>query len=1049
MTNPPLTGPEAIQHALSNLDLASLEAEQRKVIQDKKKTARPRAVRLLNILDGLRKNDIKPTDLMINHVPVIPPKFRPFAVTGDTFLPGDANELYRDLIEYRRLYDRTEKEMGRAGSGEVYADMNQAVKAAYGYGDSPNPKTKARAVKGFFETVTGSGPKSSFYQSKMLSKPVDTVGRGVIIPDADLGMDEVGLPEDMAWKLYGNYVQRTLVRGGMAAGAALRHIVDRTPQATKAMEEEFKKRPVVVTRSPAWHKFNATGQNPRLVKGDAIRINTFITEGHNADFDGDDANNQVVTAIPRGLISDLPSYLIDRFQIIGNTPDMFNKLQLPHVDPATHEVAVIDLEDFPHSSELIGEKQGTNSYIKFFYALPGTKVIAFDEATSSLVWADVSGWSEHTSPPVEIVTLSNRRQTFTDDDPRAVYGMDPVTGEMGRWTPTEALAKRIAVPCGRNLRELIATLEPIEEVAVTPTISSALDFEFGWFLGAMCGDGWWDKQDYDFYAKRNQKGLRTIHLADLTEDNSERLKRFIETHLDPEGTLYYHRLVSKKTEGDDRYGDTIKHSFNFAGSEHVAAFLQTHLGGDRDDNTAGSGNKRVPGFLFRAPEEFRRGFLSGMVDTDGSISINPAKPGGGGNVFSICSTSLRLIRELQALCMTLDVRASVTWSKETIAGNDCWILVMSSWDCKRLNLFDRLATSYKRENFVKAEVARENTAASFDKAVVPRCIFDVVQNDLVNPKVAKEDREAGADDLEWKMHQQNMCTQWVKAKTEGIVSRTSARKVLHHLGEMYARRVSARDAALVLLRSGHIAMTATNAKILRDGVYATAAPFSADRDKTSETYKLAAIVKTAAHAGGVLGARRYQNLLTRMEALPAYRGALDSELLSRWVRDILCQEHITWATVEDVQKTGIRETGYDLTVPGYETFMSADGVILSNTMSVHVPSSPEAVKDVQERMMASNMLWSIKDRTKTMANPKHEQIIGLTLGKAPGGQKRKFASDDEAMKAIEAGQIYPYERNTIMSDAKQIAFRTLIKDLIEQGVSMEEFLGDTTLPEHG
>lgn len=112
-----------------------------------------------------------------------------------------------------------------------------------------------------------------------------------------------------------------------------------------------------------------------------------------------------------------------------------------------------------------------------------------------------------------------------------------------------------------------------------------------------------------------------------------------------------------------------------------------------------------------------------------------------------------------------------------------------------------------------------------------------------------------------------------------------------------------------------------------------------------------------------------------------------------------------WAAIESVDYTGVPETGYDLTVPGYETFMSADGVILSNTVSIHVPSSPEAVKDVREKMMASRMPWSIKDRTKTLASPKHEQILGLTMGQKPGGQRRKFATDDEAMAAIEAGQV--------------------------------------------
>jgi DNA-directed RNA polymerase subunit beta' len=285
--NYPLTGPEAIEHALSRIDLDELEAEQRQVITSKKKTARPRAVRLLGIIAGLRKNQVGAGELMLKSVPVIPPKFRPFSVTGDTFLPGDANEMYRDLLEYRRLYQKTEESLGREGSGEVYGDLVKAVRATYGFGDSPNPKTHARGVKGFFQAVTGTSPKTGFFQSKMLSKPVDTVARGVIIPDADYDMNEVGLPAEHAWKLYGSYIQRRLVRSGLAPAAALRHVKDRTPQALKALESEMLVRPVVATRSPAWHKFNVVGANPKIVEGDAIRINTWITDGLTADFDGD------------------------------------------------------------------------------------------------------------------------------------------------------------------------------------------------------------------------------------------------------------------------------------------------------------------------------------------------------------------------------------------------------------------------------------------------------------------------------------------------------------------------------------------------------------------------------------------------------------------------------------------------------------------------------------------------------------------------------------------------------------------------------------------
>jgi len=306
MTTPPTTGPEAILAALQGMNIDDVEKEQRDIIRAGSKTKRSRAVRMLNILHGLRVNELRPEHMMLTSVPVIPPKFRPFSVTGDTFLPGDSNEVYRDLLEYRRLYSDTEKAMGRDGAAEAYMDMTRAAKAAYGYGESPNPKTRAREVKGFFKMVTGTNPKTSFYVSKMLSKPVDTVGRGVIVPDADLGMDDVGIPEEMAWKLYSNYVQRRLVRSGMAPAAALKHLTDRSPMARKALDHEMgtendkeghevPRRPVVITRSPAWHRTNVIGQRPRIVPGDAIRVNTFITEGMNADFDGDTMSVHVPT----------------------------------------------------------------------------------------------------------------------------------------------------------------------------------------------------------------------------------------------------------------------------------------------------------------------------------------------------------------------------------------------------------------------------------------------------------------------------------------------------------------------------------------------------------------------------------------------------------------------------------------------------------------------------------------------------------------------------------------------------------------------------------
>jgi intein/homing endonuclease len=992
----PTTGPEAILAALRTMNIDELEKEQREVIKGGKTTKRGRAVRLLNAIHGLRVNEIEPSQLMLTSIPVIPPKFRPFSLTGDTFLPGDANEVYRDLLEYRRLYNDTEKLMGRGGASEAYMDLVSAAKAAYGYGDSPNPKTRARQTKGFFKMVTGTNPKTSFYQAKMLSKPMDTVGRGVIIPDADLGMDDVGIPEEMAWKLYGNYVQRRLVRSGMSAPAALKHLVDRTPMARKALEDELPNRPVILTRSPAWHRFNAVGQRPRLVKGDAIRINTFITEGQNADFNGDQQVGKVLVLSEKGSefenhILNLQCRLDDATVSAMKTTNM-----IPMFEVSTHTLHLCDMEDLPRGPLMVTNEKGRNGVIHFHHALPGMLAISFDETSGQTCWAPVLGVSVHLDREIEVVQLSNGRQIITDDDPRAVYGLDPHTMEMTRDTPSKAFERGIAVPCARDISAACAGLGSVEKLDIGNQ-SVWLDFDFGYLLGALCGDGWWDKRDY-------RDSGRSVYLSDLKGFVAAKVGAVLRGLFGP---VNYSAQEFKAEETEGRYGDTVRHTF--AGRRgNLDAFVQfcsQWMGGQSDESTSGSGNKKLPDMFLLAPLEFRRGLLTGLFDTDGSCSVSKAK-GADQLLCQITTTSVRLAADIKFLCLTMGVHASVGFSKTTKRGNTSWICNVSSAGLKeRGDLLKDLQTPGKRDNFLLTAVSGENTSLVHNKAAVPLAVFDLVQTDLVNPKVTKADRDNPGPDLGWKKHQQNMVVQWSKGKREGVISRPSARAVLDHLRELHVRRVIARDAALTLLRSGHVEMTPANTEILRAGVYATAAPFSADKDKESETFKLASIAKTASHVGGILGERRLWNLQKRLEALPVYRGALDSDLLKVWVRDILDQEHITWATVVEVQKTGIRETGYDLTVPGYETFMSADGVILSNTMSIHVPAGPAAIKDVREKMMASKMLWSIKDRGKTMGAPKHEQIIGLNMGQTPSGKRHQFTSNEEAMAAIESGAV--------------------------------------------
>ena len=293
----PITGPEAIAAALERLDIDQLEEDQRRVVKNRLVSKRPAAVKILNVIEGLRRNKLQPKDLLIQHVPVIPAACRPFSVLGNSFVPGDANELYRDLIKMRDVHGELESTLGPEGAGDHRLALYDSVKALYGYGEPVQPKTKQRGVSGFLKQITGTGPKWSYFQRKLISKPQDSVARGTIAVDPELSLDEIGVPEEMAWKMYAPYIQRRLtMTAGMSSADALKHVRDRSPYAERALHAEMPGRPVIYSRAPSWHKFNVLAGRPKLVKGDTISINPLVTTGLNADFDGDAMNLHVPSA---------------------------------------------------------------------------------------------------------------------------------------------------------------------------------------------------------------------------------------------------------------------------------------------------------------------------------------------------------------------------------------------------------------------------------------------------------------------------------------------------------------------------------------------------------------------------------------------------------------------------------------------------------------------------------------------------------------------------------------------------------------------------------
>lgn len=110
-----------------------------------------------------------------------------------------------------------------------------------------------------------------------------------------------------------------------------------------------------------------------------------------------------------------------------------------------YEIYLLSLSEFPHG-DLDGiNRNGKNGEI-LFYNVGDTEVLSFNEDLNTLEWKQPTFYSVHPKRKLIIVTLKNGFQIFTDDDPRAIYGLNPATGEYERATPSKALELGLQIP---------------------------------------------------------------------------------------------------------------------------------------------------------------------------------------------------------------------------------------------------------------------------------------------------------------------------------------------------------------------------------------------------------------------------------------------------------------------------------------------------------------------------------------------------------------------------------------------------------------------------
>lgn len=290
------TGPQAIRSALQLMNVDREIDTWSGILKNGPKSKRDDAIKRLRTLAMFKKTGIKPEELLLNKIPVLPPQYRPMARTGKGLsLVHDANYLYKEVMLANDNLKDLKAELGEDNISDERLALYDSFKALTGLSDPLQPKLQEKKVKGILSHAlgVGSSPKFSAFQKKIIGSATDLVGRAVITPNPSLNMDQVGIPEDSAWKLYRPFIIRNLVRRGYDALHAAKLVLNKDSKAREALEDEITSRPVIINRAPSLHRYNLTAAYPVLVKGSVLQLPPTILSGHGADFDGDALNFHV------------------------------------------------------------------------------------------------------------------------------------------------------------------------------------------------------------------------------------------------------------------------------------------------------------------------------------------------------------------------------------------------------------------------------------------------------------------------------------------------------------------------------------------------------------------------------------------------------------------------------------------------------------------------------------------------------------------------------------------------------------------------------------
>lgn len=634
---------------------------------------RDQARKKIRALQPMADAGVKPTDFLLTRIPILPPRYRPVSkMANDVNIAADVNFLYKRMIDAAEDLKEAKSVLPEEAQMDARTSLYRALEVVTGLSETDDPKLQAKNVSGVLKWAFGKGsPKLSAAHRKLFGVAVDLGGRGVVVPDNSLTIDEVGLPEETAWKMFEPFVLRKLRQRGYRMLDALRCTTDRTPEARKLLEEAMAERPILVNRAPTLWKYGIMGFFPKL-RGKPGERNTIFTNPNIAkpfglDHDGDSIWNLVSIACKLDSLKQI-------FKENGNAPLIFSENSVSCMSETTtggtmlkegsqiYDVnhITVAIEDIP----IIPESHRVDDNGNEEWDVPeGFFVYTMEREEGACGLAPITKKSLHKNIQMFDVTTAvsgayTQVITCSADKSLVAYADD---GTLALMTPAEVKGHPIPYLVATDTGNAPGFCAKYIKIGTQQSLS----FDLGVFIGAMLGDGWVDSQDGAWIAAEH---------PDIQNALIDLLRNKLSIAQTEAGARLY------EYDSHERFGGAVAHRINCGIPRPVGRELRDLIG-------TGAINKRIPVACMHGSRAHLIGLLVGLSATDGCIHCGTKAPRGKKTVAKsiVMHTTSPLLRDgIQQICKQLGVRTTASPYKGVNSVHTCYAIALSITDTARL-----------------------------------------------------------------------------------------------------------------------------------------------------------------------------------------------------------------------------------------------------------------------------------------------------------------------------------------------------------------------------